>query len=434
MKRPKVFSLALVLALAVTVSMLVATAGARPDATVGSSQKPITVLSLWGGSEKDAFLKVLAGFTKKTGLKVQYETARDFLPVIRTRLAAGNPPMVAIIPRPGVLADLAREGSVKDLDSLGLTKSYLQQNYGPAWIDLGTVDGKIYGVAAKANSKSVFWYSPADFKQMGLSVPKTWAELLAVTKKIKAAGESPWAVGAKDSWTLTDWFENIYVRSGGPQKYTALFSGKLPFNDASVVKALGLMTSIINDEFVEGGVQGALGTGFVDGIGLVFGATPSAHLYMEGGFVGGIALGDVNKKLKAGVTIQEAPFPTINPSFGSPVVGGGDLAGAFVDNAEVRQLLKYLSSPEAGKIWVSTGAIVSPNKRVPPGAYPNVLVRSEAKQVAGAKVFRFDGSDLLPGSLGEDWGTTLQKVIQSPKNAAKLMNDFQRKAAREFKR
>lgn len=435
MRRIKLLGALVALVLvAVAIAAATASGGKAPEATAAPAAKTVTVLSLWGGSEKDAFIKVLKAFEKKTGIKTQYETARDFLPVIRTRIAAGNPPMVAIIPRPGVLADLAREGAVKDLASMGISKSYLTSNYSKAWIDLGTVDGKVYGIAAKANSKSVFWYSPAGLRKLGVAVPRTWAQLVAATKKIKAKGETPWAVGAKDSWTLTDWFENIYVRSAGPAKYTQLFSGKLPFTDPSVARALGLMTSIIREPYVAGGIAGALGTGFVDGIGLVFGENPTAHLYMEGGFVGGIALGDVNPKLKPGVTIQEAPFPPIVPRFGSPLVGGGDLAAAFVDNAEVRKLLQYLSSQEAGKIWVSTGAIVSPNKRVPPSAYPNVLVRAEAKQVATAKVFRFDGSDLLPGSLGENWGTLLQKVIQKPGDAAKLLKGFQRDAKREFKK
>jgi len=155
---------------------------------------------------------------------------------------------------------------------------------------------------------------------------------------------------------------------------------------------------------------------------------------MEGGFVGGVALGYVNSKLKPGKTINEAPFPTINPSFGSPLVGSAALSAVFVDNAEVRKLLLYLSSPAAARVWVSTGRVVSPNKRVPSGAYPKVLVRTEAKQVAGANVFRFDGSDLLPRSLGEEWGSTLQKAIQKPEDIPKLMKDFQRKAGREFKK
>ncbi len=39
-------------------------------------------------------------------------------------------------------------------------------------------------------------------------------------------------VGAKDSWTLTDWFESIYLRQAGPDKYDKLFSGEIAFTDA----------------------------------------------------------------------------------------------------------------------------------------------------------------------------------------------------------
>ena len=421
------------LAVGILASAVAATAG------YGSQAKPkakkageIEVLSLWGGSEKDAFLKVTAAFTKKTGIKVTYTTARDFVPVIRTRLAAGNPPDVAIIPRPGVLADLAKQGAVKELSKLGLSKSYMTARYGPAWIQLGTVGGKLYGVAAKANSKSVVWYRPDQFKKFKLKPAKTWAQLLALTKALKAKGQTPWASGAKDSWTLTDWFENVYVRTAGPAKYNLLFTGKLKFTDGSVKTAIKDMLQILNNKYLAGGVQGALGTGFVDGIGRVFGTSAKAQLYMEGGFVGGIATQQVNTKLKPGKTIDSFPFPTIDPKYDSPLVGGGDLAAAFKDSADVRSFLKYISSPQAGTVWVSTGAIVSPNKQVKAKAYPNVLVRKEAAQVAGAKVFRFDGSDLLPGSLADEWGASLQNAMQKPGSLNSILSDFQKKADKEF--
>jgi len=423
--------------LAVALGAIVATTAAT--AGYGQKAKPaakkagqIEVLSLWGGSEKDAFLKVTAAFERKTGIKVEYTTARDFVPVIRTRLAAGNPPEVAIIPRPGVLSDLAKQGAVKSLSSMGITSAYMKARYGPAWISLGTVSGKLYGVAAKANSKSVVWYRPDQFAKYKLKPAKTWAQLIAITKSLKAKGQTPWAAGAKDSWTLTDWFENVYSRTAGPAKYKRLFSGKLKFTDPTVKTALRQMLQILNNKYLVGGVQGALGTGFVDGIGRVFGSSAKAQLYMEGGFVGGIAIQQVNTKLKPGKTINSFPFPTIKPAYDSPMVGGGDLAAAFKDNADVRAFLKYISSAEAGTIWVSTGAIVSPNKQVKAKAYPNLLVRAEAKQVAGAKVFLFDGSDLLPGSLADDWGAVLQNALQKPGSISTLLSDFQKKAAKEF--
>jgi alpha-glucoside transport system substrate-binding protein len=276
------------------------------------------------------------------------------------------------------------------------------------------------------------WYRPDQFKKYKLTVPQTWGQLIAVTKKLKAKGQNPWAQGAKDSWTLTDWFENVYARTAGPAKYLSLFSGKTPFTDPSVKRAVLQMTQVLNNKYLVGGVQGALGTAFVDGIGRVFGKTPSAQLYMEGGFVGGIALDQVNKSLKPGKTINSFFWPTIKAQYGQPMVGGGDLAAAFVDNADVRTFLKYISSPAAGRIWVSTGAIISPNKQVTKSAYPNILVRKEAQQVASAKVFLFDGSDTLPGTLADDWGATLQNAIQKPGNLNSLLSDFQKKAAKEF--
>ena len=160
----------------------------------------------------------------------------------------------------------------------------------------------------------------------------------------------PWSLGAKDSWTLTDWFENIYARTAGVDKYNQLFSGEiLDFTDPTVKNALKMMTDLLNDKTVSGGIDGALGTGFVDGIGKVFSANPSAHMYMEGGFVGGIALADVNPNLKPGETIDFFPFPKIDEAQGDPLVGGGDITAAFVNNEDVAKLVEYLASPDAGE-------------------------------------------------------------------------------------
>jgi ABC-type glycerol-3-phosphate transport system substrate-binding protein len=411
---------------------LVALATGCGGGSVAKGDKSIEVLSLWGGSERDAFLNVTRAFTKRTSIDVRYTTARDFVPAIRTRLAAGNPPDVAILPRPGVLIDFARQGAVKDLRKMGLYESYMEARYSPAWIELGTVDDNLYGIAAKANSKSVIWYRPDVFAKSGLTAPKTWDDLLRATRRLKTEGEIPWAQGAKDSWTLTDWFENVYVRTAGPQSYQRLFEGNLSFSDPSVKNALMMMVRLLNDQYLLGGVTGALGTGFVDGIGQVFGRDPKAVLYMEGGFVGGIATQQVNTSLRPGKTIAFFPWPTIDPKYGSPLVGGGDLAVAFRDDLDIREFLLYVSSAEAGKIWVSTGAIVSPNKQVPEESYPNNLVRSEARQVTNAEVFRFDGSDLMPGTLADDWGATLQSVLQNPGNVDSLLATFQSKAQRTY--
>jgi alpha-glucoside transport system substrate-binding protein len=432
MRRSWLFPVAALAALALAVG---ACGGDDGGGGTEAGTGEITVFSLWGGSEQEAFQKVLTQFTKQTGIKTKYEAARDFLPVIRTRLAAGNPPMVAIIPRPGFVDELARDDALISLEDLGLDPDKINENYSDTWTDLATFDDTAYGVVAKANSKSLIWYKPNSFQQNGFQIPKTWDDLLNITKEYKAKGETPWAVGAQgrdNSWTLTDWFENIYARQAGQDNYTKLFNGDLAFNDQTVKDALTEMTKIVNDQYVAGGIDTALGISFVDGIGRVFSKNPVAEMYMEGGFVGGIALGQVNPSLKVGQDIDSFEWPTIDEAQGNPLVGGGDVAAAFVNNEDVAKLIEFLSTPEAGKTWVSTGAIVSPNEGVTDAEYPNELVKKEADQVKNAKSFLFDGSDLLPGTLGQEFGTLLQKIIKTPDNMDSLLDDYQAGAEKAF--
>jgi alpha-glucoside transport system substrate-binding protein len=422
-------------AVALAVLAAAATATAISAKPTNKSADSIEVLSLWGGSEKDAFLKVTAAFTKQTGIEVKYTSARDFIPEVRTRLAAGNPPDVGILPRPGYIGTLAKQGALKTLASMGITQAYMKGNYASGWLKLGSSGGKLYGVPAKGNSKSVIWYKPDSFAKYKFKIPKTWAQLLTITKQYKAKGLVPWSVGAgpqQSQWTLTDWFENIYARTAGPAKYQALFTGKLKFTDPSVANALRLMVQIINNKYVLNGIQGVLGQSFVGSITDVFGTNSKAQLFFEGGFVGGIALKDVNPKLRPGKTINSFPWPTIKASLDHPVVGAADFAAAFKDTPEVRRFLRYISTGPAGSIWVSTGAVTSPNKKVPAKAYPNLFVRSEARQLAAAKTFLFDGSDLLPGAFGDTWGFALQDVIQKPGNIKSILSTFQGKIQGQF--
>src|SRR5262249_33529881 len=131
-------------------------------------------------------------------------------------------------------------------------------------------------------------------------------------------------------------------------------------------------------------------------------------------------------------TTAARPWRRIKPSLDHPIVGAADFAAAFKDTPEVRKFLAYISTKAAGTIWVSTGAVNSPNKRVSTSAYPNVLVRAEAHQLATAKTFLFDGSDQLPGAFGDTWGFALQDVIQKPGNIKSILSDFQNKTKGQF--
>ena len=400
------------------------------DTDDGGASGTVSVAAVWSGTEQENFQAVLDAFTEETGIETEYQSNADIGTFLGAQIEGGEPPDVALLPQPGLLRDFVEQDALIEVNEDAA--SAVEQDYAPVWSELATVDGKLYGVYFKAANKSTWWYNTQAFADAGVEPPADWDELLDQAGTVAQSGVPYLSVGGGDGWPLTDVFENIYLRTAGPEKYDQLFAGDLAFNDPSVKNALNEMLKMVNDQYVLGGIDGALGEDFIGAIGQVFGKNPKAEMYMLGGFVGGLATGQVNTDLKPGEDIDFFPFPEIDPAHGSPLVGAGDVAAAFVNNDDVSKLIEYLSTPEAGRIWVSTGAIVSPNRGVADDAYPNALVQKEADQVKNAKSFRFDGSDLLPGTLGQEFGTLLQNIIKNPNQMDSYLDRYQAQAKDAF--
>src|SRR5947209_17149896 len=315
-------SIAIVALAALLVATACSSGGNAPGTAAAGST--INVMSLCDASEQDNFQKVLDAFKTKTGVTAKYESVRtDYATTLQTRISGGNPPDVAIIPGIGFLRQFARQGSLKKVSDLGIDLNALKSNYPPGILEIGQVDGTQYAIMVKFNSKSTVWFRPDKFKTFGVTAPTDFAGFTKLLGDIKAKGQAPLGLGAGDSWTLTDWFESIYVRQAGPEKYDQLFSGKLPWTDSSVATAVDTMKQALKDDYVAGGITAALGRNFTDGIGQAFSANPQAVMYYEGGFVGGIATGQTNTALKVGESIDWFDFPAINNN--KSVTIGGDV-------------------------------------------------------------------------------------------------------------
>src|SRR5437660_9041395 len=343
-----------IVAFAILVSACGPSGGQAPGTAAAGST--INVMSLWGGSEQDSFQKVLDAFKTKTGVTAKYESVRaDYATTLQTRISGGNPPDVAIIPGIGFLRQFARQGSLKKVADLGIDVNSLKSNYPPGILEIGQVDGTQYAIMVKFNSKSTVWFRPDKFKTAGVSAATDFAGFTKLLGDIKAKGQAPLGLGAGDSWTLTDWFESVYVRQAGPDKYDQLFSGKLAWTDASVQAAVDTMKQALKDDYVAGGVTAALGRSFTDGIGQVFSTNPQAVVYYEGGFVGGIATGQTNTALKPGDTIDWFDFPAINSN--KSVTIGGDVTSAFTTKPGVKEFIQNMTTSAAGSACAGTGRI-----------------------------------------------------------------------------
>jgi alpha-glucoside transport system substrate-binding protein len=406
--------------------------GGDTTATAEKVSGTISMLAVWTGPEGQAIQAVLDGFkAKNPDVTIKYKSAKDPGQALSTSVQGGNPPDLAALPSPGLMKDFANRGALKPID---FAKSDIAANFSQDWINFGTVNGKLYGLFFKGANKSTVWYNVHSFSDAGVKAPSTWEDLLKDAKTISASGTPAYSVGGADGWTLTDLFENIYLRTAGPDKYDQLSDHKIPWTDPSVKKALTEMAKVLGDsKNIAGGTTGALQTDFPTSVTNVFQPTaPKAAMVFEGDFVPGVAAGQTKAKAKTDYDVF--PFPSVGGKGGDYVVGGGDVVVMFKSTPASMALIKYLATPEAAEIWAKRGGFSSPNKNVDVSVYPDEITRTTAGALAKASTFRFDMSDLAPATFGGDAEfTDLQNFLKNPSDvngtAAKLEAD----AAKAYK-
>jgi ABC-type molybdate transport system substrate-binding protein len=394
----------------------------------------VEVAAVWTGAEQKNFEAVLDNFAQKSGASVNYtSTGDDIAAVLGTQIEGGKPPDVAVLPQPGLLRDLAKEGSLKPIEEFA--GAQIDEAYAPVWRDLATVDGELHGVWFKAANKSTWWYNVGAFEQAGVEPPTDWDQLQEVAGTLTASGVAPFSIGAADGWVLTDWFENVYLRTAGAETYEKLASHEIEWTDESVATALERLGEVWgNDDWVAGGASGALQTDFPTSVNQTFADPPDAATVYEGDFVSGIITEETQAELGADADFFE--FPAID---GSPpsVVGAGDAAVLLTDNEAASALIAYLACAEAAEIWAKAGGFTSPNKQVDVSVYPDDISRRSAEALANAEAFQFDLSDLQPaafgGTVGQGMFQLFQDFLRNPDDVEGIQKKLEAAAAKAFK-
>ncbi|MEX0675174.1 MAG: extracellular solute-binding protein [Gaiellaceae bacterium] len=388
----------------------------------------ISIMAIWGGEEQASFQAVIDGFTEQNpGVTVNYTSGGDELvTVLSTAVEGGNPPDLAAIAQPGLMADFVDQGAVQPIE---FAKDAIVENFGESVAQVGQVDGTQYGLLFKAANKSTVWYNVGAFEDAGVEPPEDWDGLLEAAGTIKASGLPAYSIGGADGWTLTDLFENIYIRQAGPDLYDQLATHEIPWTDDSVKQALTTMAEILGDKDNIAG--NPLQVGFTDSVSNVFSENAKAAMVIEGDFVPGV----VETPLEPQTGYNVFTFPSID---GSPpsVVGGGDIFVMFNDNPAAQAFMQYLTTPEASQIWAERGGFSSPNKNLDPSVYPDEILQATAGAIGEAEVFRFDLSDLQPSAFGGTVGQGLFKLFQdflaNPQDVDGIAQQMEDAAAQAF--
>ena len=379
------------------------------SAYAGHSGKTVTMFGSILSPEQDSLNTSWAKFQSCTGIKIQYSGSNTFETDLPVKVNGGNAPDLAIIPQPGLLAQMVETGAVKKPPA-GTVKN--EANWNAQWKTYGSVNGTFYAAPMSSNMKSLVWYSPSFFSANGYTVPTTWADLMTLSAKIASDGKAkPWcggiASGTASGWPATDWLEEAVLGTYGGQVYDDWISHKVKFASTQIEAAMKTVAGYMqNPAWVNGGygnVQTIATTTFQNA-GLPILQSKCAMLQQASFY---------EAQWPKGTTVSPTGnvfafyLPGVDPSVKTPVEGGGEFVTAFSSDPATQAVQNYLSSPEwaTSRIKVAPGW-VSANTAVDQSVYTDPIDQISAKYLADKDAtFRFDASDAMPAAVGsgEEW-------------------------------
>lgn len=194
--------LSVVCSAALFTGILAGCSGSKEEASIGKDSEGTTLTLLMDNQSPAAmegYKAVAAEFEKKYNIKTEIETrpgGSEGDNLVKTRLSTGD------------MTDLVAYNSGSLLQALNPEKNFVDLTNEPymdtvmdTFKSAVTVDKKVYGIPVGSFNAGGWLYNKKVYQELGLSVPKTWDELIANNEKIKAAGKTAVVGTYKDTWT-----------------------------------------------------------------------------------------------------------------------------------------------------------------------------------------------------------------------------------------
>ncbi len=199
------------------------------------------------GNEFPAIQTVGAGAKECKGAKVTANLTADHQKINVAGMSSKPAEYTSAIVANTSIVALLNNDLIRPLDDL--VNKYgkdLKKN------QLITIDGKIMAVAFMANAQHLV-YRKDILEKLNIDVPKTYEEMLAAAKKIRASGlvKNPVGGAYKAGWNLAQEFNNMFIGYGG--SHFKGNSAEPNVNSDAGVKALKMMKSLseyMNPDFL----------------------------------------------------------------------------------------------------------------------------------------------------------------------------------------
>jgi alpha-glucoside transport system substrate-binding protein len=401
--------------------------------------KTVNIQTQWVAGEGTNFQAALADFAKATGMTIKNEgISASHETILRTRILGGAPPDLAVLAQPTAVVAYGADGKLIEIGSFIDPKKLTDEH--PATIGPVTKDGKIWGIPYKADVKSTVWYPIKAFAAKNYTVPTTWDELIALSDKIVADGSHPWCAsaggpGTATGWQLTDWIEEVVLKTQGIDYYNNWINHTVKFSDPGIKAAFDRVAKILfTDKYVDGGGTAIVNTDQKTPMDPMFNqdtAAPGCWMQKIPTWYGPDFFPDQRtsgqpSKFKIGEDIGIFAFPTIDPAQNGSE-GSADTVIMMNDRPEVRAVAEFLATPEGIENWIRAGSAISTNVKTPADWYAGAYKLKVAADIANkSKFIGFDASDLMPAAVGAGtfWTQTVDWANNNGSNTDAVLKNI----------
>lgn len=325
-----------------------------------NGSKTVTVKFIHYKSDvSDAVQNVINKFESKyPNIKIEAQPISwdNYETLLKTKISGGDTIDIVALKADEFATTLEKNGDLVDL-----TNEPFMKNVQETPLKDYAINGKNYLLPIDNSPIGVF-YNKKIYEDLGLSVPKTYEELMNNAKKIKEKGITPFALGWKDIWTLANFVSRDSVfegfLKGNPNLGTEIMDGKTSFKNTSVLKNTILRTK----DFMNYGNKDPFATDYNKSMD-IFASGKTAMVF--GGFWIVSAVRQRNPNF-ADNDLGFFPYPATNDPNDVKLEATGDVNLAIGKNSKVKaqalKFLNFMASKEGSDAWVENVKTLSQMK------------------------------------------------------------------------
>lgn len=371
--------------------------------------------------------RIVALFKQKyPGIQVTHTIVahEDFKQAIRTYLISNRPPDVLTWFAGERMRYFAERGLVADITDLWRKEGW--EKVFPKGFQALSKTGDRYTFLPTSYYWWAVYYRKDIFQRLGLAVPKTWKEFVAVCDRLNAAGLTPIAIGTKFLWPAAGWFDYLNLRVNGPQFHLALMDGKVAYTDPRVRRVFDYWKELLDHKCF---LENPASYDHQDAANLM--VQGKAAMYLIGDFIRDQYPDDREEK-----ELDFFRFPIINPSV--PLAEEAPTDGYFIPakapNMENAKLfLSFLASKEVMELAVKEFKRLVPRNDVDPKLYP-AYIQKGLKEIIepAAYITQFYDRDTDPEMANKGMNGFVQ-FMANPGQIDAILKSLEEERARIFK-